>query len=81
MRTTSVKFNGREVHNPVLRTLIVVFLLLWAMIAIPLGFLLLFSAIPLMFALDLPLKALGRRGCIEGTSWHLDRDSFRKRRY
>lgn len=87
MRSHSVKWNGREVQNPILRKLVVLFVVVWAIVAIPLGILGAILGIvlcvvlpPVTLPLDVVLKALGRRGFFRqegsGFNYAIDHRAF-----
>lgn len=83
----SVKWNGREVQNPILRKLVVLFVLLWIPVGLAgalLGFILCIGLLPVTLPLDVVLKALGRRGFFrqEGSSFNyaIDHRAFGRAR-
>lgn len=83
MRTTSIKFNGREVQNPILRKLVAVSAILSVVVILPLAMVFLFAiGLPLILILNWPLKAMGRYGTIRetangGLELKLDAKAFR----
>ena len=81
MRQTSIKFNGREVTNPLARKGVVVMLFTLLPIMFVVGLLVLFFiGLPLALLTDLPLKALGRRGNLRGNGQIvLDHASFQRK--
>jgi hypothetical protein len=94
-RTTSVKFNGREITSEPLRSIIVVLAslggllaLMFGIVAMMFGVLLLVLAVcllPVVLPLDILLKLFGRRGfiTIDDGSWSykLHLAAFRRARY
>lgn len=84
-RSVSVKFRDREVHHPLLRKLVTVFVLTSAAVAVPLGIAWLFLWMfltPVWLPLHFALKALGRRGFVEqspsGLKIDVSLNGFRK---
>ena len=85
---TSVKWNGKEVQNPILRTVLTVLIVILLPIFLALGMIFLFFvAVPIIFITDPFLKMFGRNGNIRErwengritSEWKLDHNSFRKR--
>lgn len=87
----SVKWNGREVQNPILRKLVVLFVLLWIPVGLAgalLGFILCIGLCvvlpPVTLPLDVVLKALGRRGFFRqegsGFNYAIDHRAFGRAR-
>lgn len=87
---TSIKWNGAEVHNPLLTALLklgmalgVGFVFLVVILMILLTMLVLAIVIPLSVPLHFLLKLLGRRGFVvsedDSFSYEVTREGFRKR--
>jgi hypothetical protein len=82
---TSIKWNGQEVTDPALRSIVATFAICLGLLAIPLalaGMVLAIILLPITLPLDLLLKRLGRRGFITNDngqlSYAIGHNAFRR---
>lgn len=76
MRSTSIKWMGREVHSPIGRKAVVAIVVPWALFWCALIVVYVVAMIPVVIILHPLLRLAGRRGTIrmEGTTFHFGLD-------